>query len=276
MIASARIALWSVVAVAGLMLALFVYVLFIAYPSITSTGDANLQVWVGPELARWGYLLLGLLLFGSYATVAFAAGHRNEQVNAATVTIGAAVGWGSGQIVAATLVVSSLLAAAPSDLAAAAVVPYVVMFVTPIVAGGIVGRRSGRTRLAMLGGFWCGLVLALVVAVALNLRDLLLAERLMNGAWLGDVVGDATCTDVSGTVLAECEIGDDLGAAAAQMLVGPLVAIPLGALGGAAGRMFATSRTALPNNWVSSVASLLVFCLTMLILFSAEVAFKIW
>lgn len=69
------------------------------------------------------------------------------------------------------------LAERPSDLQTGNVVLYGLMLVGPMLAGALAGRWTGRASVAALAGLWCGMVLAVVAAVGLLSRDLLLATR---------------------------------------------------------------------------------------------------
>jgi hypothetical protein len=152
------------VAVAALSAAFFLllaYTVFVGFPSITQTGDANLQRWVGPDWARWGYLALGLVVAGAYGLVAIRgnldAGHERSR----SVLVGAITGGVSGLLAIAVLALVTLIARDPAQLAPTSVVILPLLLLGPAAAGVAAGadrarRRGGPGRFLVRGGLRAG------------------------------------------------------------------------------------------------------------------------
>jgi len=266
----------AVTALSAVFFLLLAYMMFVGFPAITQTGDAHLQRWLGPDMARWGYLALGLLVAGAYGTVAIGGNLDSGQASSRSVLAGAAVGVASGLVSVVVLATATLTATSPGGLAPSATADMLLMVAAPVVAGAAAGWLTGRASQGLLAGFWCGVVFALLASTSLLLRDLVFAGTLAHTAWVGDRFGDALCNGVQGTVLADCEVGDDFGFAAFLLLLGPL----MGALAGGPGSL-AASRGREPvgqaaPRWSRSTIALAAFSGVMLALFVVELLTQLW
>jgi hypothetical protein len=85
----------------GILTVLFALLLadifFLQYPSVSQTGDANLQRWIGPGTVKIAGILPGLLFGGCYLAVAI--GGTGEEEPARARKLGAGAGGGAGAIV---------------------------------------------------------------------------------------------------------------------------------------------------------------------------------
>jgi hypothetical protein len=258
---------------AVLLIALLVAALYVTFPQMVQTGDAQLRVWLGPSGARVGYLALGIVVCGAYLGTALRGTREHE--HAAPWLLGTAAGWVCGLLTMGLYLGAGLLATTPGGLE----VPLIAALVALLVGGVLVGGAAGRTRGSVAGavaGFWLGAVLALVSGLGLVARDLLLADRLARTAWLHDHVQDVLCNNVHGSTLVGCEVGDDLGWLATSLLMLPLLGLLLGLLGGAAGRLSTATGRGHHNHWGATLSTPLAcggFLLALLILESLT---KIW
>jgi hypothetical protein len=266
----------AVTALSAVFFLLLVYTMFVGFPSITHTGDAHLQRWLGPDAARWGYLALGLLVAGAYGMVAIGGNLDGGQASSRSVLAGAAVGVISGLVAVGVLAAVTLTATGPEGLTPSATFDMFLMVAGPLVAGAAAGRLTGRAGQGILAGFWCGVVLALLASTSLLLRDLVFAGTLDHTAWVGDRFGDALCNGVRGAILAGCEVGDDFGFAAFLLLVGPLLGGLVGGLGS-----LVPSRGRQPvgptaPRWSRSTIALAAFAGVMLALLVVELLTQLW
>jgi hypothetical protein len=266
----------AVTALSASFFLLLAYTMFVGFPTITHTGDARLQQWLGPDMARWGYLALGLLVAGAYGMVAIGGNVDGGQASSRSVLAGTAAGVISGIVVVGVLAAVTLTARDPGGLAPSPLADMLLMVVAPAAAGAVAGWLTGRGGQGILAGFWCGVVLALLASTSLLLRDVVFAGTLDHTAWVGDRFGDALCNGVRGTVLADCEVGDDFGFGAFLLLVGPL----LGALVGGLGSLIA-SRGREPvgqaaRRWSRSTIVPVAFSGVMLALFVVELLTQLW
>jgi len=248
---------------------LVAYSLLLGFPSLTAHGDSNLQRWAGPDGARWAYLALGLLLAGGCAAVAGGELRR-------PAVLGATLGGAAGLLDVLLVVALTALPSQPADLAPAVAVALAAAPAGAAVAGLRLARRDGSAGAAALAGFWCGLVVALLAAVAWLSRDVVLAGTLAHGAWLGDRFADATCVAATPATLAACEIGDDLGGAAILLLAGPLLGAGAGAVAGLAGRLGAPARLVAGPRRAGTAAGPALFSVGAAAILAAEVAGRLW
>lgn len=116
----------------------------------------------------------------------------------------------------------------------------------------------------------------MLFSVVLLLRDVAFAGLLEHTAWLGDRVGDPTCNNVTGTTLADCEIGDDFGFAASLLLLGPLLGALVGWAGSAIGSLGRRPGETSGRLWNASTATVAAFCAVLLGLFVVEVLTNLW
>jgi len=255
---------------------LLAYAMFIGFPDITQTGDANLERWVGPDWARWGYLALGLVMAGAYVMVAIAGNRDAGEPRSRAVLIGAAAGAMAGLVAIAVLALVTATARHPAQMGPGSTVPMFLLVVAPAGAGVWVGLLTRRAGHGLLAGFWCAVVFALLISVALLLRDMVFAGLLEHTAWLGDRVGDPTCNNVHGATLAGCEIGDDFGFAASLLLLGPLLGAVVGWGGSAIASVGRRPAETAGRRWTASTGAIMAFCAVLLGLFVVEVLTKLW
>jgi hypothetical protein len=254
---------------ASLFLALLAYILFVAFPAVAETGDAQLQAWLGPQGGRFGYMLLGALISAPYVWVSVRGTRDLSFASAYPWLVGALVGGIAGLAYVSLAVVTGLLGWRDPLLGLG-----LIILGAPSIAGIAVGKATGRAGSAILGGFWCGLLLALVVATGWAARDLLLAGRLTHTVWASDTFRDARCS-LDRTVLAACEIGDELGGLAIQLLLLPLIGGALGGLVGLPWRAAAMQRAQVSPGWSRALSAPAVFSVIMVVVLAAELTFKL-
>jgi len=266
----------AVTALSASFFSLLAYTMFVAFPTVTHTGDAHLQQWLGPDMARWGYLAIGLLVAGAYGMVAIGGNLDGGQASSRSVLAGAAVGVVSGLVAVGVLAAVTLTARDPGGLAPGSIADMLLMVVAPAAAGAAAGWLTGRGSQGLLAGFWCGVVLALLASTSLLLRDVVFAGTLDHTAWVGDRFGDALCNGVQGTVLADCEVGDDFGFAAFILLVGPLLGGLVGGLGSLVASRGREPVRQTARRWSRSTIALVAFSGVMLALFVVELLTQLW
>jgi hypothetical protein len=255
---------------ASMFLVLLAYILFVAFPAVAETGDAQLQVWLGPQGARFGYMLIAALIAASYIWVTVYGTRGQEAAAAYPWLAGALVGGIAGLVYVSLAVVAGWLAwQNPLFLFG------LILVAAPVVAGNRVGRATGQARSAAVGGFWCGLALAQVVATGWAVRDLVLASWLAHSVWVGETFRDPPCS-MGGTILAACEIGDDLGGLAIQLLTLPLLSAGLGALASLPWRAATAPQAQVGPGWSWAVAAPVVFSVVMVVVLTVEVTFTFW
>jgi hypothetical protein len=266
----------AVTALSAVFFLLLAYTMFVGFPTITHTGDAHLQQWLGPDMARWGYLALGLLVAGAYGMVAIGGNLDSGLARSRSVLAGAAVGVIAGLVAVGVLATVTLTATSPEGLTPSATFDMFLMLAAPLVAGAAAGRLTGRGSHGILAGFWCGVVLALLASTSLLVRDLVFAGTLDHTAWVGDRFGDALCNGVQGAVLADCEVGDDFGFAAFLLLVAPLLGGLVGGLGSLVASLGRQPVGQTTPRWSRSTIALAAFSGVMLALFVVELSTRLW
>ena len=269
----------------GLLAAGFVVLLallevtFLRFPSSrdsSGTGPkANVAIWFGSDGAGLFYLGLGLVYAGLYLWVASqSARSANSRRAGAACALAAAAVW---------LVVSVITNLLPA-LVLLRPLALLVVLGAPLIAGMLSAKVGGLARDAALAGFWCGLVIAVLIAAIGVGVDNVFATTLVHTSWSND----PTCPQPAGPALAGCEIGDDLGLVAVELTFLPIVWAGLGAIAGAVGT--AASVPAFPRKTPdraeistssadpdrpSSVRAPIIFSGIMLVLFLAEMILKL-
>jgi hypothetical protein len=266
----------AVTALSAIFFLLLAYTMFVGFPTVTQTGGAHMQGWLGPDAARWGYLAVGLLVAGAYGMVAIGGNLDGGQASSRSVLAGAAVGVVSGLAAVGVLAAVTLTARDPGGLAPGPVADMLLMVVAPAAAGAAAGWLTGRGTAGIMAGFWCGVVLALLASTSLLLRDLAFAGTLVHTAWIGDHFADPLCNGVRGIVLADCEIGDDFGFAAFLLLVGPLMGCLAGGLGSLVGSRGRQPVELAAPRWSRSTIALAAFAGVTLALFVVELLTQLW
>jgi hypothetical protein len=259
-------------AVAFLVLLALVEYTFLRFPSSrlsTGTGPkANVPLWFGAEGAAIFYLGLGALYAGLYLWVASQASR-----SAGAWRLGAPLGLVAGGVI---LAVSLLTSALPplSDVQPVALP----LLVVPALSGALAARATGRLGDGVLASFWCGVVVAVLLAVSTLVVDNAFAATLVHTSW----AHDRQCPYPAGSALAGCEIGDDLGFVAIELAVLPLLLAGLGVVGGAIGLATSTTPTRAPTTTALPAASglsawraPLIFAGAVLALFVAEIALQL-
>ncbi len=254
-------------------------VTFLRFPSSrdsSGTGPkANVAIWFGSDGAGLFYLGLGLLYAGLYLWVA-----SQTTRPAKSWPLGAVCGIASAAVFLVVSLVTNLLPALvwlrPFGL--------LIVLGAPLIAGMLSAKVGGRARDGALAGFWCGLVVAVLIAAISVGLDNLFATTLVHTSWSND----PTCPQPAGPALAGCEIGDDLGLVAVELTLLPIAWAGLGAIAGAvgvAGWVPAVSRKTLDRSEISTssagldrsstVRAPVIFCSIMLVLFLAEMILKL-
>jgi hypothetical protein len=246
---------------------------FLRFPSSrlsTGTGpQANVPLWFGADGATIFYLGLGVLFGGLYLWV-------GSQANRSTSAwrLGALLGLVAGGVILA----ASLLTNALPGLSALRPLGTVALLLLPGLSGVLAARATGRLSDGVLASFWCGLVVAVLLAVSILVVDNAFAATLVHTSW----AHDRTCPYPVGPALAGCEIGDDLGFVAIELAVLPLLLAGLGVVGGAIGLATSTTPTRAPSTTalpaaggLSAWRAPLIFAGAVLALFVAEIALQL-
>jgi hypothetical protein len=229
------------------------------------------QALLGRGSAAFGDLIVGVLILGSYAAVT-AIGTRERGRPSPPWLAGAVAGAVGGLGGVLVELMAELIARDTSQAQVGATLGGLLLFGAPVVAGIAVGNVTGRATSAILGGFWCGLVVALVHATGGLATDLVLAARLAATIW----VGNLDCPGMTGTALAACSIRDDLGGWGVGLLILPLLGASLGGLGGLLGRRIAPLNVRPDSEGGHAMVAPLVFSGLLLCLFAAEMAGLLW
>src|SRR5215467_2841282 len=195
---------------AGVFLVLLVLVAytFLRFPTSrlpTGTGPkANVPLWFGADGATVFYLGLAAL----YACLYLWVGSQTPRP-AGAWRQGAALGLPAGVVILA----ASLLTNAVPGLGALRPLGTLALLLPPGLSGALAARATGRLGDGVLASFWCGLVVAVLLAVSLLVVDNTFAATLVHTSW----AHDPTCPYPAGAALAGCEIGDDLGFVAIEL-----------------------------------------------------------
>ncbi len=254
-------------------------VTFLRFPNSrdsSGTGPkANVAIWFGSDGAGWFYLGLGLVYAGLYLWVA-----SQSARSAKSWRLGAVCGIAS----AAVFLVVSLITNLVPALVFLRPFGLLVVLGTPLLVGVLSARVGGRARDGALAGFWCGIVVAALIAAITVGMDNLFANTLVHTSW----ANDPTCPQPAGPALAGCEIGDDLGLVAIELTLLPMLWAGLGAIAGAvgiAGSASAVSRKSADRAEISlnnadldrpsAVRAPIIFSGMMLVLFLAELILKL-
>src|SRR5215469_5950249 len=221
-----RRGLLALLAGAFLVLLALVEYTFLRFPTSrlsTGTGPkANVPLWFGADGATIFYLGLGALYAGLYLWVGSQAPR-----SASAWRRGASLGLVAGGVILA----ASLLANALPGLSALRPLGTLTLLLLPGLSGALAARATGRLGDGVLASFWCGLVVAVLLAVSILVVDNAFAATLAQTSW----AHDRSCPYPAGSALAGCEIGDDLGFIAIELAALPLLLAGLGVLGGAIG-----------------------------------------
>ncbi len=269
----------------GLLAAWFVVLLalieltFLRFPSSrdsSGTGPkANVAIWFGSDGAGLFYLGLGLVYAGLYLWVA-----SQSARSANSRRVGAVWGLASASV---WLVVSVITNLQPG-LVLLRPFGLLVVLGAPLIAGMQSAKVGGLARDGALAGFWCGIVVAVLIAAIGVGVDNVFASTLAHTSWSND----PTCPQPAGPALAGCEIGDDLGLVAVELTLLPIVWAGLGAIAGAVGiaasvpevprktpdrAEIAASRAELERP--SGVQAPIIFSGIMLVLFLTEIVLKL-
>ncbi len=229
-------------------------VTFLRFPNSrdsSGTGPkANVAIWFGSDGAGWFYLGLGLVYAGLYLWVA-----SQSARSAKSWRLGAVCGIAS----AAVFLVVSLITNLVPALVFLRPFGLLVVLGTPLLAGVLSARIGGRARDGALAGFWCGIVVAALIAAITVGMDNLFATTLVHTSW----ANDPTCPQ-------------------------PMLWAGLGAIAGAvgiAGSASAVSRKSADRAEISlnnadldrppAVRAPIIFSGIMLMLFLAELALKL-
>lgn len=269
-----RVLVVGTIGCAVLLVGLLFVALYLVFPEMVHTGDAQLQVWLGPTGAQAGYLALGIVLGAAYGGAALRG--TGERQHVAAWLPGIVAGSLAGAVTSLLYVGAGVFAATPAGLE----VPIMAVLVFNLVGAAFVGVAAGRaTRTSAAGaiaGFWLGAALALLSGIGLEARDLALSGHLVHTAWVGDHFQDVLCNGVHGAQLIGCEVGDDLGWLATSLLVLPIVGLVVGSVGGAAGRLSRGKARVRPMRWGVTISTPLVVSGFLLVLMIVESLTNIW
>ena len=267
----------------GLLAAGFVVLLallevtFLRFPNSrdsSGTGPkANVAIWFGSDGAGLFYLGLGLVYAGLYLWVA-SQGERSAN----SWRVGAVCGLASAAVWLVVSVITNLL----PTLVFLRPFGLLVVLGAPLIAGRLSAKVGGLARDGALAGFWCGIVVAVLIAAITVGVDNVFATTLVHTSWSND----PTCPQPAGPALAGCEIGDDLGLVAVELTLLPMIWAGLGAIAGAAGNAgWAVSRKSPDRAEISvnsadqyrpsAVRAPIIFSGIMLVLFLAEMVLKL-
>jgi hypothetical protein len=269
-----RILVSGVTGASALLLALVVNALFVRFPMVLTTGDANLQRWIGPSGARWSFAALTVAI-GAGAVATAVRGTRQPEARGAAL-LGAALGGALGLLVAALSILLAAFATTGGGLQTPPLLLTLALLFGPLVIGVYAARAAGWISAGAIAGFWFALALALVADVGSIAADTLFADRLLRTAWVGYVSGDHLCRGVHGATLLGCAVGDDLGFAASILVFGPVLGLGLGALGGLVGRAGPTGQSTPAPQWAAALKPPLVCVVLLAVLTVAELLGNLW
>jgi hypothetical protein len=264
----------GVVSVSTLLVALVVNALFSRFPTVLTTGDARLQVWIGPDGARWAFVALTVAI-GTGAVVVAVRGTREPAIRL-TWLRGAAWDGALGLLVAALSIGQAATATTDSGLRAAPMLLTLLLLAVPLGAGCGAAWASGRTGAGALTGFWFNLPVALLSSAGIIAADTLFADRLLGTAWADYTSDDRLCNGVHGATLLGCAVGDDLGFAATMLVLGPVLGVALGVLGGLVGRAFARGQGRAVAPLDEALKPALIFAGCLAAVMAAELLGNLW
>ncbi|MBF6589110.1 MAG: hypothetical protein IVW57_01100 [Ktedonobacterales bacterium] len=263
-----------------LLIGLVVIALFHAFPSVMTTGDAQLQRWIGPDAARLSFLGLALAV-GAGAIWVAVQGTRETAARPAWL-VGVGVGAVVGVATMVHYVVMDAISATGEGLQVPSSLAMAALLLGSLAVGIIAARAVGRIGAGAVAGFWYALVLSLLGDVGLLAGDLMFAHRLAQTAWVGYSSRDALCTGVRGATLMGCAVGDDLGFAATLLIFGPVLGLGLGALAGLAGRALAQRQPEAREQgstatlWSATLRPVIVFSAFLTVVMVAELLGNLW
>jgi hypothetical protein len=237
---------------AGAFLALLVLAeyTFLRFPTILGSNGPGPKPtfvqWFGANSAT--IYSLGLVVFYALLYLGVAAqAPRSARSGAGTWRMGAPLWLVTGGIVLAASFVMLGLPLLFPQMSPLAQLGYgemgeLALLLPPVLCGALATRATGRLRDGVLAGFWSGLLVAVLLAVAiLVLDDAFAATFLHTTAWAHD---PTTCPyPAGGATLAGCEIGDNLGFVAIELAGFPLLAAGVGVIGSAIGRAIGRARS---------------------------------
>lgn len=271
---SRRILIAGISIVTVLLVLLLVDIFYVQFPLVTRTGDANLQKWIGPDAVKIAGILLGLLFGACYLVVAIASTRERETAQA--LKLGAGAGGSAGVIVLLLYMLTGLIVISLGELLIPVVALYGFALVGSLIVGVIAGESEGQISAGTIAGFWFGAILALVAGLSVLVRDALFAQHLASTVWLSDHPGDLLCQGAKGSILMGCEVGDDVGNTANNLLLLPLLGLLLGTGGGALRRLFTHQRTVRAARWNTALVAPLICMGFLLIIFVAEALWNLW
>jgi hypothetical protein len=260
-----------------LLLGLVTLALFVEFPQVMTTGDANLQRWIGPDAARLSFLGLALAVGGGASWVVW-QGTRVRETGTAW-WLGAATGTAAGLATAVLSLVMGGMATSSAGLQAPPLVATAALLLGPLAVGLIAAQASGRTGAGAIAGFSCALLLVLLAAVGMLAADSLFAQRLLQTAWVGYRSGDPLCSGVHGATLLGCAVGDDLGFAATLLILGPVLGLGLGTLAGLIGREFRRRNPSIlaeTSVWPTALRPVVLFSAFLAVVLVVELLGNLW
>ena len=261
----------GLIIVSVVILVLLGYMFFIRYSDLSSTGDANLPMWLGTARANVAYWLIAAFILGLYLWV----GVRGTQPSGArSWLVGAIFGVLPGLLSLVVGVIANLITPTDPLGSMEQLILLLLGLLACIVAGLWGAQQAGRISAGVLAGFWCAVPLALLITLSTVVQDVLFAGTLARTVWLHDPI----CARHQGLSFQTCEIGDNLGGDASILVLLPLIGALLGLVGAASTIWLTRSekRTIMPLNWRREAFTPVSFSVIMVIVFIVELAGHIW
>jgi hypothetical protein len=248
--------------------------LFIQFPMVMTTGDARLQVWIGPDAARLSFLALAVAVGAGAIWVAVRSTH--DPATRPAWLLGAIGGAGMGLVAALLYLITDFVSSSSAGLQLAPSLVSVALLLGPLVVGAAAASKQGTTSAGAVAGFGFALAMALLADVGLVAGDSLFSTRLMQTAWVNYSSGDALCRGAHGTTLLGCAVGDDLGFAATLLILGPVLGLGLGALAGLLGRALSRRQDTPRASWTTAVVPVVIFSALLAVVMIAELFGNLW
>ncbi|MBA2680063.1 MAG: hypothetical protein H0U76_16905 [Ktedonobacteraceae bacterium] len=267
-----KIFLYGFILTVVAVVALLGYLFFLRYADLSSSGDANLPIWVGNTWGNIVYFLMSVAFMGFYLWIAIQGTRPNEM---RSWQIGALLGVPLGLLSLIVGIIANLFK--PTDPLGSGEQSVLLLLglLACLVAGVWGARREGRVSAGIVAAFWCAFFQVLLIALSTILQDVLFADVLTRTVWSNDTA--TVCKYRHGLSYQSCEIGDNLGGVASLLVAWPIIGAVVGAISSVVAALFIRNgRKRSTFSWRMEGRAPLIFTIVMIVVFLIEIIGKIW